>query len=54
MYVYVCGEENNLLNCCSIIYFVSRDRLIYVCYKASKTAEEKQLRFPVDDNCPHG
>ena len=30
MYVYVCAEENNFLNCCSNIYFVSGDRWIYV------------------------
>jgi hypothetical protein len=27
-YVYVCAEENNFLNCCSIIYFVSGDRVL--------------------------
>jgi hypothetical protein len=30
MYVYVCAKENNFLNCCDIIYFVSGDRWIYV------------------------
>jgi hypothetical protein len=30
MYVYYCAEENNFLNCCSITYFVSGDRWIYV------------------------
>jgi hypothetical protein len=28
MYVYICAEENNFLNCCSIIYFVSGDRVL--------------------------
>jgi hypothetical protein len=30
MYVYVCAEENNFLNCCSVICFVSGDHWIYV------------------------
>jgi len=30
MYVYVCGEENNFLTCCSIICFLSGDHWIYV------------------------
>ena len=30
MYAYVCAKENNFLNSCNIIYFVTGDRWIYV------------------------
>jgi len=30
MYVQVCVEESNFLDCCSITYFISEDLWIYV------------------------